>query len=120
MADVHLLPQIAGAEDLVLPSKLTNMLASGRPVLATTAPETALGQEVEGAGVLVPAGDPAAMAKALDDLLADPERRAQMGQLARERALDRWDMQAILSRLKAEFELELAADRLPTSNLSSK
>ena len=32
MADIHLLPQRAA--DLVMPSKLTGMLASGRPVVA--------------------------------------------------------------------------------------
>ena len=40
LASVHLLPQIVGAADLVLPSKQTNMLASGRPVVATAAPGT--------------------------------------------------------------------------------
>jgi len=34
-ADIHLLPQRADAADLVMPSKLTGMLASGRPVVAT-------------------------------------------------------------------------------------
>ena len=35
MADIHLLPQRADAADLVMPSKLIGMFASGRPVLAT-------------------------------------------------------------------------------------
>ena len=35
MADIHLLPQSPDAADLVLPSKLSGMLASGRPVIAT-------------------------------------------------------------------------------------
>lgn len=104
MADVHLLPQIKGAADLVLPSKLTNMLASGRPVLATTDPDTALGREVLGAGYLVPAGDGAAMAAQLEAMMDDPEDRAKLGKEARSRALTRWDMDAILSRLKTEFE----------------
>lgn len=108
MADVHLLPQIAGAADLVLPSKLTNMLASGRPIIATALPETALGQEVEGAGLLVPPGDGPAAAKALDRLLDDPELRETLGQEARERALHRWDMTAIINRLKMAF-LDLTA-----------
>lgn len=42
LATVHLLPQIAGAADLVLPSKLANMLASGRPVIATVAKGTGI------------------------------------------------------------------------------
>ncbi len=35
MADIQLLPQSPEAEDLVLPSKLSGMLASGRPAIAT-------------------------------------------------------------------------------------
>lgn len=104
MADVHLLPQIAGAADLVLPSKLTNMLASGRPVIATADADTALGREVTGAGRLVPPGDGAAAAAALEALLDAPEERAALGAVARARALERWDMAAILGRLKAEFD----------------
>ena len=34
-ADIHLLPQRADAADLVMPSKLTGMLASARAVVAT-------------------------------------------------------------------------------------
>ena len=34
IADIHLLPQLACAADLVMPSKLTGMMASGKPVLA--------------------------------------------------------------------------------------
>ncbi|NIZ10958.1 WcaI family glycosyltransferase [Pseudooceanicola sp. HF7] len=104
MADVHLLPQIAGAADLVLPSKLTNMLASGRPVVATTPPDTALGHEVDGVGRITPPGDAAAMAAALEELLEDPQERRELGRLARLRAIERWDMDAILSRTKSEFE----------------
>ena len=37
-ADIHLLPQRADAADLVMPSKLTGMLASARPVVATAHP----------------------------------------------------------------------------------
>ncbi len=121
MADVHLLPQIAGAADLVLPSKLTNMLASGRPVLATTDPDTALGREVIGAGRLVAPGDGAAMAQALEDMLDDPAARAEMGVVARTRALERWDMDAILSRLKNEFDsLSNHATATPAAQASFK
>ncbi|EEX13510.1 putative colanic acid biosynthesis glycosyl transferase WcaI [Citreicella sp. SE45] len=104
MADVHLLPQIAGAADLVLPSKLTNMLASGRPTIATTLADTALGREVEGAGLLVPPGDAAALAQALEGLLDDPEARLRLGARARERALERWQIGSILGRVKTEFK----------------
>ncbi|MBU2358435.1 MAG: WcaI family glycosyltransferase [Alphaproteobacteria bacterium] len=104
MADIHLLPQIAGVADLVLPSKLTNMLASGRPVLATTLPETALANEIAGAGVITPPGDAEAFAAAIETLLDDPALRTRLGAVARDHAVNRWDMEAILGR----FEEQLA------------
>lgn len=104
MADVHILPQIADAADLVLPSKLTNMLASGRPTIATTPSDSALAEEIEGAGLVVPPGDAAALAQALESLLDDPEARAEMGKVARQKALDRWDMDVILTRFRRQLE----------------
>ncbi|RYF49209.1 MAG: colanic acid biosynthesis glycosyltransferase WcaI, partial [Comamonadaceae bacterium] len=46
LADIHLLPQRADAADLVMPSKLTGMLSSGRPVIATAHADTELGKVV--------------------------------------------------------------------------
>ncbi|MBT0958241.1 WcaI family glycosyltransferase [Alphaproteobacteria bacterium KMM 3653] len=98
MADIHLLPQIAGVSDLLLPSKLTNMLASGRPVVATVDPGTALAKEVLGAGTICPPGDAQAFATAITELLTDPDARNGMGKTARERALERWNKSAIIDR----------------------
>ena len=39
-ADIHILPQRADAADLVMPSKLLGMMASGRAVIATANPDT--------------------------------------------------------------------------------
>ena len=97
MADLHLLPQIAGAADLVLPSKLTNMLASGRPVVATTEPGTGLYGEVDGCGVITPPGDAAALAVAVAALADDPARRALLGAAAAQRAAERWAKPAIIA-----------------------
>lgn len=103
MADLHLLPQIAGAADLVLPSKLTNMLASARPVVATADPGTGLYDEVDGCGTLTPPGDEAALAAAIAALVDDPARRAAYGAQARQRAEQRWMKDAIIDRVEAEF-----------------
>ena len=101
MADLHLLPQIAGAADLVLPSKLTNMLASARPVVATTEPGTGLYGEVDGCGLVTPPGNAAALAAAIEALADDPARRAVMGQAASVRAGERWMKDAIIDRAVA-------------------
>ncbi len=101
LATLHLLPQRADAADLVLPSKLTGMLASGRPVVATAAPGTGLHDEVAGCGLLVPPGDAAAFSAAIARLLDEPGLAEGLGQAARARALERWDREAILLRLEA-------------------
>jgi colanic acid biosynthesis glycosyl transferase WcaI len=103
LATVHLLPQIAGAADLVLPSKLTNILASGRPVVATALPGTGLADECEGCGIVTPPGDPAAFAAAIERLIDDCSLREKAGQTARQRAIERWSRTAILDKLESEL-----------------
>ena len=103
LACVHLLPQIKGAADLVLPSKLTNILASGRPVVATAEPGTGLYDEVEGCGLAVPPDEPQALADALAGLIDDAALRARLGDNARVRAKERWDADAILGRLEGDL-----------------
>ncbi len=96
MSDIHLLPQHPQAADLVMPSKLTGMLSSGRPVVATAHPGTELATVVAGCGVVVPPNDLPAFAAALIELAeSEPLRRAygQRGRcyaeqnLAREKVL---------------------------------
>jgi colanic acid biosynthesis glycosyl transferase WcaI len=103
MASIHLLPQIAGAADLVLPSKLTNMLASGRPVIATTEAGTGLFDEVDGCGAVTPPGDAPALAAAIEALVDDPAKRARLGKAARRRATERWAKDAIIDLLVVEL-----------------
>jgi colanic acid biosynthesis glycosyl transferase WcaI len=105
LASVHLLPQIPGAADLVLPSKLTNILASGRPVVATAQRGTGLSDEVEGCGVVTPPGDAAGLARAVAELIDDPQRRQELGQAAQRRARERWARERIIDRLENELQL---------------
>ena len=100
MADIHLLPQRAEIEDLVLPSKLAGVLASGRPIIAMAKPGTQLATDVDGAGLVIPADDAASLVAALIRLRDDAPLRAQLGRTARNTAVSRWDTQAILSRLE--------------------
>ena len=104
MADVHLLPQRADAADLVMPSKLTGILASGRPVIAGARPGTQVAREVEGVGLVVAPDDGTAMAGALRRLAADAALRASLGNQARTRALAHWERDAVLTRLEGNLE----------------
>ena len=76
LADVHVLPQDKGAADLVMPSKLAGMLASGRPVLAMTNPDTEIHDFLAGEAILIPAGDSLQLAESIRQLArSDPSSR---------------------------------------------
>ncbi len=66
LADVHVLPQAADAADLVLPSKLGGMLASGRRIVVTAAPGTELAAFLADTAIVVPPGDAAALGQAIE------------------------------------------------------
>jgi colanic acid biosynthesis glycosyl transferase WcaI len=108
LADIHLLPQRAGAADLVMPSKLLAMLASGRPVLATAEPHTGLATAIVGddpCGLVTSPGDPHALATAVQALAENPDLRAAMGASARKRALMSWDRDAVLTKFEHQLSL---------------
>lgn len=86
LADIHLLPQRADVADLVMPSKLTGMLASGRPVLATAVPGTGVAIALERAGRITPPGDKDAFVAALGALAGNAPLRASLGETARRQA----------------------------------
>jgi colanic acid biosynthesis glycosyl transferase WcaI len=104
IADIHLLPQRADAADLVMPSKLTGMLASGRPVLATALPETEVANAVQGAGLAVPPEDLGAFVNGLQYLIEHPEIREKMGREARKYAETRLDKKIILEKFEGELK----------------
>ncbi len=97
MADIHILPQAAAAADLVMPSKATTILASGRPMIATVGKDTAIGKLVQGAGLIIPPEDPAAMAEAIEYLAANRNIRSEMGRRARMIAEESFSASAILA-----------------------
>ena len=67
-------------------------MACGVPVVASDA--GALPEIVGDAGLLVPPGDAAALARAIDALLRDPPRRTALGAVARQHIVDNfsWDV----------------------------
>ena len=103
VATVHLLPQISDAADLVLPSKLANALASGRPVIATAHAGTALADEVSGCGLVTEPENAAAFAAGIERLIDDEALRLAMGAEARLRAEERWSRSRILARFEQQI-----------------
>jgi colanic acid biosynthesis glycosyl transferase WcaI len=111
LADIHLLPQLSHAADLVMPSKLTGMMASGRAIVATAHPGTQLFGTLKGKGVVTPPEDVGAFESALLQLVEDPCLREHLGLEARKYAVSHLNRDEILR----EFEQSM----LDICNISS-
>jgi len=104
--------ELLGAKALVAPSLggesfgmvLTRAFACATPVVAS---DIAGYRDVMSpeAGVLVPPGDPTALARAVVELLADEPRRRALGAAARELARERYSWDDIARRLVGIYEL---------------
>ena len=79
-------------------------LARGTPVVASDIPGYRAVMSAE-CGFLVPPGDEAALADALVDLLADEERRAELGAHGHRLVLERYSWEDIARRLLGIYEL---------------
>jgi colanic acid biosynthesis glycosyl transferase WcaI len=105
MADLHLMPQSPDAADLVLPSKLSGMLASGRPVVAACRAGTEIADIVGHCGIVVAPDDAQGVANAIADLADDPARRRDLGFRARAIAEMRFERDSTLRRVFGPLRL---------------
>jgi colanic acid biosynthesis glycosyl transferase WcaI len=103
-ADIHLLPQKEGAAALVMPSKLTGMLASGRPVIATASPGTQVADAVSGCGINIAPGDPNALLDAVLALASNATLRRELGLAARLFAEENLGREQVLRRFEAAMQ----------------
>lgn len=107
MADIHLLPQRADAADLVMPSKLTGMLASGKSVIATATTDTELGYvitEDAKCGLIVPPENGSAFAEAIIQLSQDSESRQRYGKNGRQYAENKLSKDQILKTFEQDLK----------------
>lgn len=105
LADIHLLPQSPEATDIVLPSKLTGMLASGMPIIATCRNDTEIAFVVSKCGVVVPPEDGAALATAIEHLVDNDEARLELGVQARIYSEENLARDSVLGRLLEQFTI---------------
>lgn len=109
LADIHLLPQRADAADLVMPSKLLGMLASGRPIVVTAAEETQLAITLIDCGIVVPPNDTDAFAQAILTLAQDENQRARLGQNARQLVIENWEQEVVLRNFEHKLNELISA-----------
>jgi len=90
---------LGGFDVFVLPSRsesfpltVIEAMLAGRAVVATSVGSVAEAVIDGVTGLLVPPEDPLALGAAVESLLSDPARRAEMGRTGRDRALEHFDV----------------------------
>jgi glycosyltransferase involved in cell wall biosynthesis len=87
-----------------LPNVVLEAMASGRPVVASDVAAIACAVEHERTGLLVPPGDPLALAATLDRLARDPAARERFGARGRQRVEADYDLNRCTARLIQRLE----------------
>ncbi|MEX5720102.1 glycosyltransferase family 4 protein [Geodermatophilus maliterrae] len=98
--DLYCAPNLLGESFGIV---LIEAMAAGAPIVASDLDAFARVLEDGAAGVLVRRGDSAALARALSDLLTDPDRRARLAATGREVAAG-YDWQVVARRVLAVYE----------------
>ena len=96
LASIHILPQSSGAADLVMPSKLSGILASGRPVIVTARSGTELADVIEPLGRVIPPESPESLAESILDLARHPDLRVELGRRGQAYVERTWAKQIVL------------------------
>ncbi len=104
LADIHLLPQKSGVADLVMPSKLSGMLASARPVVATADPCTQVHAVTRNCGICVPPGNAVEFSKGIETLAEQSAKRSILGAAGREYALKFLEKNTVLRNFVDDVE----------------
>jgi len=105
-ADVVAVPSVVDAAGNVdgLPNVALEALATGTPVVASRVGGLPSAIEDGVTGRLVPPGDPAALAQAIQDLLANPLAARAMGEAARTRTIHEHGWPHVVERFEAAYE----------------
>jgi colanic acid biosynthesis glycosyl transferase WcaI len=90
---------------MTIPAKVQSYLAAGVPIIAMLNGEGARVINEARAGITCPAGDSAALSRAVLELARrTPEERARLGANGLEYGLKEFDRAALVSRLEARLE----------------
>jgi len=101
--DIFVLPTLARFRMEGCPVALLEAMASGLPCIATDIPGSQDIIEAGKSGILVPAEDPSALARALQQLIADPGRRQALGAAARRRIVECYTIEQEVARHEALY-----------------
>jgi colanic acid biosynthesis glycosyl transferase WcaI len=103
--DLALIPFVPGMAGISVPSRMYNVMAAGRPILAVADPDSELARVVgeEDIGWVVPPADPARLAEAIRAARADRDGVRRKGARARGVVQERFTLAATLELYRALF-----------------
>ena len=106
--DVSVVSLLRGTVGVSVPSRMHNIMAAGKPIIAVTEEDSELAQVVreERVGWVVPPHDPSCLAAAIEAARTDPVTLAAMGQRARLAVESKYSEERVLAdyhRLFAEL-----------------
>jgi len=119
LADVHLVIQLRGAADAVMPSKLTGILAAGGAAVITADAETELGRFVEnnpGIAVRVEPESIEALLFGITKLIDDDDCRRICSRMARQYAENNLSKDKILSEFESTAQKVINVKRYKSNN----
>jgi glycosyltransferase involved in cell wall biosynthesis len=93
------------------PIAVLEAMACGIPQVATDVGGTPEAVEHGETGLLVPPGDPAALARAAAELVHDPERRARMAEAGRQRHASLFTVERMVAQTAGVYEEALSGGR---------
>lgn len=118
------IPRLMAAADLVvlpsafegLPNLVLEAMLQRKPVVATAAPGTTEVVADGETGVLVPIGNPQLLARAVRDLVRDPDRARRLGDAGHARVVAEFSARAMIDRFAALFEELARAKNAPKTS----
>ena len=113
-ADLFVLPSLSEG----LPLALLEAMFAARPIVATDVGEVRSTLDDGRAGVIVPPGNAAGLAGAIDGLLTDPARARALARRARECAAAEYDITNMVRRYGSVYH-QLLADSRTTTTLAA-
>ncbi len=111
VGDIHLVPQNPDAAAFAVPSKVYNIMAVGRPFVATALPDTTLWQlqHQSGAFLCVPPNQPSSFAEAVLRLADDAPLRRDLGDRGRHFVEKHYAKPVVLGSLMSRLDALAAA-----------
>lgn len=103
--DIGLVSLVKGMRGVAMPSRTYNFLAAGKPILALTEENSEVARVIEEdrVGWIVPPSEPTKLLKIIYKIYDERNLLSDIGQRARESALDKYSVETAVSKYKESF-----------------